>query len=116
MVNVPVAQAAFRNLAGIVMNRQLNPNSLEDMKDFRAHFGVAPAACVALWIRIQRALPRGATPFHLLWALLHLKTCGTQSALKGMVRVKTRKTFRDWVRILMKEIAGLAPSVASALH
>jgi len=91
MVNVPATQAAFCNLAGIAVNCQLNPSSLDDVKDFCTHFGVAPVTCIALWIRIQGALPRGTTPFHLLLVLLCLKTCEMQFDTQGNGESQVKK-------------------------
>jgi hypothetical protein len=51
---------------------------------FAALFGVNPLLCSLVWRRIYRArhgtMPR-ATPKHLLWALMFLKTYETEALL-----------------------------------
>ena len=73
---------------------------------FRSYFGVSAKVCVDLWHRMSLSL--GAKPKHLLWALLYLKTYGTETTLSSRCLV-TRKTYRKWVRLMLPRIAELAP-------
>lgn len=98
-------------LAGGIAGKQLNFGSSEDMARFKSLFGVSPIVCLDLWCR-RLNLPAGATPKHLLWALLYLKVYGSEQVLSGMVHA-TRKTFRKWVRVMVATIAAAAPNVVS---
>lgn len=115
MVQLKVTQQDFLTFGGVLLRHRLNPNSLEDLRNFRSHFGVAPVTCVGLWIRIQQALPPNATPYHLLWTLLYMKVYASEFTLSGMAR-KTRTTYRKWVKVVMKSIADLAPSVVRVVR
>jgi hypothetical protein len=102
-------------LGGAIMNhRMTNPQrqqrqpSNESIMLFTAHFGMPPEGVVLLsndMVR-YRTLPQGAKPKHLLWALLHMKVYGKEADLAGKANT-TRKTFRGWVRKMVRAISVL---------
>ena len=100
-------------LAGTILNCQLS-GSHESIKEFHAHFGMAPKSVVSLWFQSQQAgqLPWNARPIHLLWALLHLWMYGTETTMSRMCKTNQR-TFRDWVKKMVKAISGLVPMKVS---
>ena len=80
---------------------------------FKAHFGTLPGVCAFVWDRIHvRCAP--SEFYHLLWALLFIKTYSTESVLKGKVGVKDEETYmtHTW-RVLFSISNILTPQVVS---
>ena len=79
---------------------------------FKAVFGTDPLICAILWeMTLQRGpLPRGAKRCHLLWALLFLHGCDTESRNASFVGCD-EKTFRKWQWILVERVAELKDEV-----
>jgi len=102
----------FLSIGGTIGRQVFRAGVVEHMVDYRSHFGVSPSICLLLWNRCQRSvhMPSNARPKHLLWALLHLKVYGTESTAARMCGT-TRKTYRGWVRQILKVIAGMSPQV-----
>ena len=111
---MPVTLFTFIGIGGSIANRRFNPGSFEDMHHFRSLFGISPATCSMLWHRLQAHRPARAQPKHLMWALLFLKVYGTEAALSSMTR-STRKTYRKWVRKMLRSISLLAPVVVGMI-
>jgi hypothetical protein len=108
-----LTQSRLLQLAGTILNYTLS-GSDESLKDFRAHFGMAPGSVINLWFRIDQAMriPVGAKPIHLLWALLHLKVYGSQTVMARMCKTN-RKTFRKWVKKMVRAIHSIASRIVS---
>ena len=85
---------------------------------FKGHFGCSSRICKYLWrlMQMQETLPPKATPFHLLWALLHMKTYDTEEVLCTKCGV-VEKTFRKWSWRMMEALFDLdIVSVEYSLH
>ena len=61
-----------------IIGRTSRKRTQSENRRFRAIFGTAVRVFVMLWERIGRKGPPGARQEHLLWALLFLKTYGTE--------------------------------------
>lgn len=77
-------------------------------EQFRGAFGIHALACSQLWQKLQSAevLPENALPKHLLWALFFLKNYATETVGSSFANV-TKKTFRKWCWILVRQISEL---------
>jgi hypothetical protein len=82
---------------------------------FAALFGAQPLLCSLVWRRIyeakQGSMPR-ASPKHLLWALMFLKTYETEAVISSIVEAD-EKTVRKWVWFFVRAIADLDVEVVS---
>ena len=58
-------------------------------------------------------LPVGASPTHMLWSLLFLKTCGKETMLSSMAGGIDEKTFRKWAWVFIMIISDLESDVVS---
>ena len=83
----------------------------KDERLFRSLFGCHPQLCVDIWKLC--AWKQGTTPKHLLWALLFLKTYGTEDVICSLAGC-SRKTFRRWLWPTVKSIADSKRKVVSA--
>ncbi len=92
------------------------PINKTNLRKFRAHFGTSPGVCALLWNRIQPNLniPGGASFLHLLWALLFMKTYGTEENLSSKVKVD-EKSYREKIWPTIVAISGLKDYVVSAI-
>ena len=84
---------AFMVAASKMLRR---PRSCADtvmQRRFRGMFGVSPNVCAAIWRSLANEMPTGASPTHLLWILLFLKTYGTEHVNSAIAGVD-EKTFR----------------------
>lgn len=93
-----------RNIAGTTLYRR-----------FHSYFGVDVELCSGLWLWIFDVLPDSASYFHLLWALLFLKTYSSYEVLSGLVGCD-EKTYRKWVWIFLVAIADLEQDVVSLVR
>ena len=78
-----------------IMSRTSRKRIQSKNRRFRAIFSTKVRVCVMLWDRIGRKRPPGARQEHLLWALLFLKTYGTEH-VNSMICSGDEKTFRKW--------------------
>ena len=81
--------------ARLIIGRTSRKRTQSENRRFRANFGTTVRVCVMLWDRIGRKRPPGARQEHLLWALLFLKTYGTEH-VNSMICSVDEKTFRKW--------------------
>ena len=81
---------------------------------FKATFGTSPFISALLWNMIQPSIdmPRGASPTHLLMALMFLKLYCSESVHATTLGVD-QKTFCKWSWLFVDEIAHLKPEVVS---
>jgi hypothetical protein len=79
-----------------------------DVRDWKALFGCSPLICDTIWGTLQKQIlvPPRTEPVHLLWALLFLKTYGTETVCGSYVG-KTAKTYRDHVWPVVEAVAAL---------
>lgn len=94
-----------RRAGGIVKNAH-GLCRVTHRRRFRALFGVTPAVASIVWNRLQGHIPRKASPIHLLWAFLFLKTYGSEHVNCALTKVD-EKTFRKWSWIFVRKIADL---------
>lgn len=73
---------------------------------FRSLFGTSPLICSIVWGILKSEIPPGGEPRHLLWALLFLKTYGTEHTLRVMTKVD-EKTQRKWVWLFIELISSI---------
>ncbi len=67
---------------------------------FPALFGVIAEVCAMVGNTIERTIPHGAKPCHLLWALMILKVCATEHT-NGILSGADKKTFRKCIWIFV---------------
>jgi hypothetical protein len=84
------------------------------MRKFRQLFGASPTTCSYIWGKLENSnsLPTNAHPIHLLYAMLFLKTYGTEELNSALATV-TEKTFRKWYKIFVVLIAEDLDEVSS---
>jgi len=106
----------FLRIASDIARTELRIGVGEHDREFRSLFGAAPSSCLLLWRMLQqrRVLPPLAMPKHLMWALLFLKSYGTEFCNAGRAGT-TRKTYRKWVKLMLRSITALTPTVVSLL-
>jgi len=106
----------FLRIAISITGRRLRLGVPEHDREFRSLFGVSASTCLLLWnkLRQHNARPPNATPKHLMWALLFLKSYGTEFCNSSRAKT-TRKTFRKWVKIMLGAMTNLAPIVVSSV-
>lgn len=80
---------------------------------FRSLFGTSWEICADIWndlVEMEHSVMamRGVQNYHLLWALMLLKTYQTESILGGMCRGATEKTFRKWSWSFVEAVADLS--------
>ena len=84
---------------------------------FRSIFGTTPYVCSILWDKIrefpEEAVPKNASPRHLLWTLFFLKTYPTEASLASGVGGVDEKTVRKWIWIIIEAISFLETDVVS---
>jgi hypothetical protein len=83
------------------------------IRRFRGLFGSTPQICSIIWARIaaDNAHPAGSQPVHLLYALLLLKTYGTEEECKAMTG-RDEKTFRKWAWMYIDLMARHVHSIS----
>jgi hypothetical protein len=113
MAEYLMTEARIMALGGVIMghamtNAQRQQPSSESLQLFKSHFGMPPEGVLLLSNELvrYRTLPRGAKPKHLLWALMHMKLYSKEAALAGKAGT-TRKTFRGWVRKMVRATSEL---------
>ena len=75
--------------AGMGRNANVTPRN---EATFKSHFGTLPGVCAFVWDKIHRHCAPSEF-YHLLWALLFIKTYSTESVLKGKVGVRDEETY-----------------------
>ena len=80
---------------------------------FRSLFGTSWEICADIWdglVEIEHPVlsKRGVQNYHLLWALMLMKTYQTESVLGGMCKGATEKTFRKWSWSFVTAVADLS--------
>ena len=119
MVNRHLTSAdEFNGLGLQIMNRHDGYTDATMLNRFRSWFGTSPEICEILWARLNISGwtdfsgVRPAHPMYLLWALLFLKSYGTEALLSAVVGAD-EKTYRKWVWFYVKGIASLHGSIVS---
>jgi hypothetical protein len=102
-----VTPTTFLHHGKFILGRQ-NEGSAHCERRFRALFGCSWQTCNAIWHRCRLSVK--AKPYHLLWALLFLKTYESEDVLCILVRT-TRKTFRKWSWHVIGSIAAGAVTI-----
>lgn len=77
-----------------------------EKRRFNALFGASPEVCQHLWSRIGSDIPPGASPKHLLWALMFLKIYASEHVHR-LISGADEKTFRKWTWEFVNLIANL---------
>jgi hypothetical protein len=100
----------------IMKKKESYADGSQFMLDFYSLFGASPKICSILWQMIlhknNNGLQDGASPEHLLWALLFMKTYTTEPIMCSMVGV-SRKTLRKWVWWVVDQLSNLEDKVVS---
>ena len=88
-----------------IIKIKVNSSVPDQLRIFKAHFGLSPLVIAAVWNRLEdeALLPANGTPLHLLWTLLFLKLYNTAAVLSTMCGT-TAKTYRQWVWKLLQGI------------
>ena len=77
--------------------------SSTSLRRFKAVFGISPDLALLVW-NDNMPHPFGATPKHLLWALLFLKLYSSEST-HAILANCDEKTFRKWSWVFVKLIS-----------
>lgn len=93
-------------------NRNIASSTLD--KRFHSYFGVDIDLCVTLWNWIDDDLPKSAFYYHLLWALLFLKTYDSFAVLAGAVGCD-EKTFQKWIWIVIEALSDCECEIVSVV-
>ncbi len=97
-------------IKGMTYLNRLPSLTLENEKRFRANFGTTPSICFVLWEKIE-ALPSSVRYFHLLWALLFLKTYQSEKVISGIVGGVDEGTYRQKIWAVIGAISKLKQNV-----
>ena len=91
-----------------IIKIKVNSNVGEQLRIFKAHFGLSPLVVAAVWNKLhdEALLPDKSTPVHLIWTLLFLKLYNTAAVLSTMCGT-TAKTYRQWVWKMMDALESL---------
>lgn len=107
----------FREYGSDIMNRSLDGSQDVFEERWISHFGVEAEVCAEAWGRLDMDLAgpndEAAKPYHLLWALLLLKTYNTESVLTGMCGGVDEDTIRKWAWDFIEKVSYLEPEVVS---
>jgi hypothetical protein len=105
----------FEQLGSELMQRDSGRQTRTGDRRFRSTFGTTAVVCCRLWHLLQpvQTMQQGASPRHLLWALMLLKIYSTESVLSTMAQGVDEKTFRKWAWMFIDEISYLEASVVS---
>lgn len=119
MVNQnPVSADDFTYFGLLIMDRHDRYTDSTLINRFRYWFGTSPTITAITWSRLiesgwtNYSGVREAKPKYLLWALLFLKSYGTEAVLSAMVDAD-EKTFRKWAWFYVEGIATLHSSTVS---
>jgi hypothetical protein len=122
----PTTVVDVHNMGKTMMNRankplgKLHRGSPEDVR-FREKFGAGPSTVLDAWRRLNNfeLVPEGGMFYHLLWALMFMKTyskekdlCGNAGGKGGAV---DPKIFRKWIWLFIKALGLLEFEVVSPL-
>ena len=83
-------------------------NTQTDLRDFRAVFGVHWNVCEKVWNLLDDhgCYQKQRKPEHLLWAMLFLKSYGSEQ-VNSLIVGTTAKTYRKWVWRVVEEVSAL---------
>jgi len=89
----------------------------DDMRKFKAHFGVSPIVLSQCWKLLLPEIVADykAQPKHLLWACMFMKLYPTESVLSSRLNC-TEKSLRKWIWIIIRAIGDNLPFVVSELY
>ena len=89
-----------------ITKHNLGASEKVGMRRFREHFGTSPEVCAIAWqlLESQQLNPPGATPFHMLCAILFLKRYETESITRTLTGLD-EKTNRKWKWIYVDLLA-----------
>lgn len=90
----------------VVMSKTLD-------RDFRSLFGGSPVTCSMIWAKCE--FPQHVKAKHLLWALMFLKTYGTETSLVTKTGTGDRKSFRETIWPIIHKIASLRKKEVSTI-
>lgn len=62
--------------------------------------------CSYIWEEINEELPNGASPMHLLWTLMFLKSYNTEEVNRAIIQAD-EKTIRKWIWIFIDKISRM---------
>ena len=99
----------------ILGEKNLSP--VEFSKQFISLFGTTPFVCARAWELISAKkrgrFRRGASPEHLLWALLFLKSYSKEAQISAMVN-RHAKTVRKWIWYFIRCLSSIRDDVVSS--
>ena len=78
---------------------------LSGKRRFRAMFGVSTLVCSVIWNLFLHKIPDGASPVHLLWALMFIKVYASEATHRAISKAD-EKTFRKWSSRFVEIIAN----------
>lgn len=99
-----MSEGLFAQLGYQICRNSLN-NSVGERR-FTSLFGTSPAMCSLMWGMLLEDLPEGGKPKHLLWALIFLKTYGTEHVMRACIGAD-EKISRKWIWQFVEAIANL---------
>lgn len=80
-------------------------------------FGVTAPVTVDMWVGLQldKDNPdlKNIQPAHLLWGMMFLKLCSSESELSALAGAVDEKTHRRWAKLVIAKISFTAPEVVS---
>lgn len=99
-------EAVFQKIGNSFLYHHASRSDKVGKRRFQAMFGVSSLVCSVVWSMIKDKLPDGATPSHLMWALLFLKCYNTEEVNRTILKAD-EKTMRKWVWIFVDRISRL---------
>ena len=100
-----------------MLGRNYRSTSEQQWRRWRQSYGTAsPQVMSDIWDRCAADVPK-SRPEHMLWAIIFLKTYGTESDMCDKVRNPNRpdeKTFRHWVWKWIKAISAESSIIVSS--
>jgi hypothetical protein len=113
-----VASDEFKSLGAAIMSRHAAGSAAAFNARWMSFFGVEPEVCEEVWRYLDADEPedQSAEPVHLLWALLLVKTYGTEAVLAGICGGGHKETFSKWAWHFLEKISYLEPEVVSSVR
>lgn len=96
----------FLKLGNIYTKSSLTRSRFVALRRYKSFFGVNPTICSIVWTKLEKDLPNGAHPKHLLWCLSFLKQYAVEHYRRSIFQ-SDEKTIRKWTWIFVNLLANL---------
>lgn len=100
-----MSEAAFLMAGHDIIGNKISTED-SNSRRFRTFFGTSPKTCSLLWKLLEDRRPDDASPHHMLFSLLFLKTYGTSQFHASLAHCD-EKTFRKYQWHYIRMIADL---------